>query len=523
MADDPTSWGAEAVAEDPTAWGAKPVEGDNRPLNWADVPGQALQNAPHSAAEFGKALAQPVIHPIETAKSLKNIGQGVLEKAGIMSPADHEKYADAVGKFFVDRYGSAEGIKQTLAKDPVGAMADLSTVLTAGGGLAVRGAGLAGTAAKVARLPGQITDPLLAPIKAAEVAGKGAAQLVGGIGTHTGPEAIELAFQAGREGGQPAKAFKENIRGVAPMEETVQEALGAERQLRAQRSAAYDREMANVMAETPLGHQLFTLDNTDKALAKAERIGRDGNKIIDPDAVAAHEKISKIVDQWRQDPIHTISDMDKMKQAVGVVMRGLESNSAEKKIAGEVYGSIRNEIITADPRYGKAMTAYEKATDQLDELNRTLSINPNATIDTSLRKLQSTLRDNVNTSYGRRRELAQFLVDNGAPDLLYKLAGQTMKPWMPRGLGKLAASIGAEIVALGGGAVAAGGTGLGAAALAAPLMSPRMVGTTAYHAGVGSRYIPNLGAYQLGRMPSIENPTGFKKGGRVRQTFRYRG
>src|SRR5262245_45560868 len=105
------------------------------------------------------------------------------------------------------------------------------------------------------------------------------------------------------------------------------------------------------------------------------------------------------------------------------------------------------------------MNAYAKASDIINELERTLSLNPNATVDTSLRKLQSVLRDNVNTSFGRRRELAEYLVNHGAPNLIERLSGQALKPLASRGLGRLGMQVAAELAAFGVGAGAAGLTG----------------------------------------------------------------
>src|SRR5438309_262397 len=96
------------------------------PLSWSDVGAQALQNTPGSAAQFGHDIVQPFLHPIDTATNLKNLGLGVLQKTGIVSGDEHEKYADAVGRFFADRYGGVENVKRSLATDPVGVAGDLS-------------------------------------------------------------------------------------------------------------------------------------------------------------------------------------------------------------------------------------------------------------------------------------------------------------------------------------------------------------------------------------------------------------
>lgn len=139
-------------------------------MEWKDVPGQAFKNAPESALEFGKNLIQPIIHPIDTAVGLKNLGMGVLEKVGskigISNQGEHEKYADAVGQYFKDKYGGEENIKNALANDPVGVLADVSSVMT-GAGAAVRGTAKAAELANLSKT----ADVLKATGKSVQTAG----------------------------------------------------------------------------------------------------------------------------------------------------------------------------------------------------------------------------------------------------------------------------------------------------------------------------------------------------------------
>jgi hypothetical protein len=158
------------------------------------------------------------------------------------------------------------------------------------------------------------------------------------------------------------------------------------------------------------------------------------------------------------------------------------------------------------------MKGYEEASKQIKEIEKTLSLNPKASIDTALRKLQSVLRNNVNANYGQRAKLAQFLVDAGAPNLMNKLAGQSLSSWSPRGLGKLGAQMMVEMAAMGAGAAAAGPHGLLAGAALMPFMSPRLMGETAYYAGKGAANLPIKPAartsYQVGREndPALVKP-----------------
>jgi hypothetical protein len=82
------------------------------------------------------------------------------------------------------------------------------------------------------------------------------------------------------------------------------------------------------------------------------------------------------------------------------------------------------------------------------------------------------MRNNVNTNFGKREDLAQTLTQNGAPQLMESLAGQSMNAWTPRGLNKLIS-----------GGLAGSAYFNPAIAAALPLTSPRIVGEAAHAAG----------------------------------------
>ena len=92
-----------------------------------------------------------------------------------------------------------------------------------------------------------------------------------------------------------------------------------------------------------------------------------------------------------------------------------------------------------------------------------------------MRKLQSLMRNNVNTNYGNRLELAGTLEDNGA-DIMNAVAGQAASSLTPRGLQGLAAT-GAGVASLANPATLA----------VLPFTSPRLMGELAYGLGSVSR------------------------------------
>jgi len=136
-------------------------------LALSEVPGLALQNVGSSAKKFATGLGEAVMHPIDTAGSLLNIGAGTLQnalpsvvvdfinKVDANNPAATQSAqravnaANAVGGELAQKYGTMERIKNTAAYDPVGFAGDMSMLLTGGAGAARLG----GRAAEFAGAP----------------------------------------------------------------------------------------------------------------------------------------------------------------------------------------------------------------------------------------------------------------------------------------------------------------------------------------------------------------------------------
>jgi hypothetical protein len=95
-----------------------------------------------------------------------------------------------------------------------------------------------------------------------------------------------------------------------------------------------------------------------------------------------------------------------------------------------------------------------------------------ASADTAMRKLQSLMRNNVNTNFGNRLSLARELEKQGGKEILPSLAGQAMNSPMPRGLAKLGQA-GAALASLSNPWIVG----------ALPFTSPRLMGEALYKIG----------------------------------------
>ena len=451
-----------------------------------------LKNIPQSAFDYGKNLVHPFTHPLETLKNFWTLQRGLADVLGLpnMLPvSDEEKETTrAVGKFFVDRYGGLENLKQTVAKDPVGVLSDASLVLTAGGSLVGQAPGLVGRIGKTTADIGKTINPVNLAINAGKFGVKAATEIIGspaGAGTSGAP--IREAYAAGAQGGDRSRSFTDSMRGNISPQVVVDEAKDALANMRIERSNQYKMGMAGVKADT----NVLDFNEVEKAVDRVAQIGTFKGKILNKPAAEVWTQIKEVVDDWsKSNPadFHTAEGLDALKQAVGNIRQSTQFGTPGRVVADGVYNAVKAQIVKQAPHYAEVMKGYEEASDLITDIEKTLSLGDKASVDTSLRKLQSVMRNNVNTTYGRRVELVDKLAEAGAPNLPAKIAGQSMNAFVPRGLGGLSTA----------GAVGAGlFSGHPEVLAALPFQSPRIMGEVAHGMGIASRYAPETELLRL--------------------------
>jgi hypothetical protein len=470
---------------------AQPQEG--KP--WSDVATQAYANVGPSALEFAKGLYESITNPKQTLSSISDLMQAGLSKVIPESMIDpNAKPAVARGKVagqamaehFKERYGSAEGFKEALSKDPIGVASDISTVLSMGsggmGGLAkVAEIGGATKVAPVLRASEKIletgakyTNPLTAVTSTAGLVGK---PLLG-LSTGTGSENIANAAKAGFEGD---KTFLKNLRGEAPMTEALENARHNLNVMRQNRSQAYRSGMVDISNDK----NVLDFGDIENSINKALKETTFHGEIIDEAAHSHLEKLKEKIDAWKEkDPniYHTPEGLDKLKQMLGAENEKIpyEAKSVGR-IGKNIYDAVKSTIADQAPTYSKVMSDYTNASENISEIERGLSLGNRASADTALRKLQSLTRNNVNTNYGNRLDLAKQLEMEGGRPFISALSGQSLSSPTARGLAG-----GVE-----------GMTALGALAnpytlAAIPFQTPRVVGEGLYYGGRAARGLSNV-------------------------------
>lgn len=451
--------------------------------SWGDVAGSAVQNLIPSTGRLIGGVAEAVMSPVKTARSLVDLGAGAIQNAlpeslvnAIGADKPSQEMASRVGQFYKERYGSMPGFKEALSTDPAGVAADAASVLTGGGAVAARVPGMSRLAEGLKRSASAV-DPLANVARGAGAITRGvgstAAALLGNT-TGAGSEAIKQAYGAGRAGGSKATEFADNMRGNVPMDDVLGAAKSNLLAMKQIKSAEYNKNMSSVKES----QSILDFGGINKALANAKDKVMFRGQVKNQEAAEALSTIQKTLDDWNKlDPTqyHTPEGMDALKQKVGGIVEKIpfETKTA-KMVGGDIVNAIKSEITKQAPEYSKAMKDYHAASDQITEMERALSLGNKASKDTAMRKLQSVMRNNVNTNYGNRQALAKQLEEMGGREIMPALAGQSLNSGTPRGLQSLGTT-GAI------GATAAFGNPLALGLI--PLQSPRLVGEASLAAG----------------------------------------
>lgn len=499
---------------------------------------QAARNVPESAVQLIEGLvtlprdALASIVEGQRTGSIKTVTDLAGELVAQAGGDPQGPMTQALVSAMQERYSNP---LQTFAQDPLGLLGDVSVVLTAGGSAGARLPGMLGRVSEGAATAGRVIDPLSAVTaipevyQAAKTAAPRAAEAITNapatatkyaLGLTTGVpggEGYGRAFQVGRERGQAGaptareQSFVEQMRGGSP-DEVIAQAEAAVRNMQEQASQAYRSGMVDVSNDATV----LNFGGIDKTLADLRDRAFYKGQVRDARAAAVYEKVRGVVDEWKTlDPVqyHTPEGMDALKQRIGDVADDMAVANDRKasSIATGVYRAVRKEIADQVPTYDRTMRNYEKAADTLRDIRRTFSLNPTAAVDTQLRKLQSVMRNNANTNYGYRQQLAEMMERQGGGNLMDGLSAQSISSFQPRGL----ASIPASSLGISGIGGLATTTMQNAPAFfdpmslaLLPLTSPRAMGEASYYAGRG------VGAVEraTGRAMDIAEPVTSRLG-----------
>ncbi len=440
---------------------------------------QGFQNIPESAARFGSDIASAGsavvgglqagaqalgLEPTdqgsripefeELAATILGIATGGLKKFtkavhpfldfGVTPTGegpDVDKF-DAVVNFLDERFGSFENFKKTIATDPVGLASDLSALLGIGGATLTKVArpGLVAKTGKTLRKISKAIDPPNLVIKGAKVASFPVRETLAGvlgITTGVGPETIKAvarggkAQRAARGGPIFGKIFEE-----ISESQVVVKTRDAINQVREIRRANYKKQLEiigrdkQILNFRPVKDRLSSLMKefgvefiTDP---KTGELVQDFSRSkLDRSAWKPMSVLIDDVNSWGSKPGDlTPIGMDLLKQRVDDFFSPTKNSRA---FIAPLRDTIKKTLTDSVPGYEKLVGDYRVLSNEIEQIEKALSLSPKAGADTILRKLNTMMRENQ----GLRRTFAEKLELVSGEDIRGLVAGTATKPIVP--------------------------------------------------------------------------------------------
>ena len=434
---------------------------------------QALTNTPSSGAQLINDIITPLLDPIQTAKDLYSLGSSVVN---LIRPEEqgNEDIARAVGNFFAERYGGLENIKKTFATDPMGALADVSIILTGGTTLVPKTAGTIGQTAKAINTVGKAIDPVTQGVNVAGMPLKLAAPIISKAGG-VSADALRTGYAAGQSSvpvpfvsSKKDKDFTDAMRGNIDQKTVVADANAAFDKMQNKKKS----EFIDQKTKLKLDKQKINFSNIEtqmndwissKTYQGMSELSESSQKIL--------ADIQKEITLYKNNPqLHTAQGLDILKRKIDNMYPLNPKTKSDQMVVTAMKNIVKDEIIKQVPDYAKVMEAFETASLLEKQLMQELSLGKNKNAATTLKKLQSIMRNNVNTNYGGRLQAFNKLEDFSDANIIEKIAGMELSSFKGRGFSQPVTS-GTIAYTLGSGNLAALGL--------LPFASPRLTGEAA--------------------------------------------
>lgn len=555
-----------------------PVEGNpfaeaasaKRNYSIGEVPAAAASNFVSDLGtqlkEMGEGVWSAITSPKQTATNLAKLGtttspllgpivRGAADLIGpnlseenrlLLEGIVHDMHQpqSALAEDLAKSYGGWEEIKRTTAENPAKLLMDAATIATGGQMALAKAPGIAGKIGNVAGKVGTALDPISLTGKFVEKVAEPAVRGIVGTQTGAGGAALAEAARTGFVGGEAGVNFRRAFNEGVPVEEIVgaaQEGVQAMKQKMQQVYQVRKNDPRHGWANDPSTLDFAPITQSWKDLVDSYTTKNGKRKVGDAEW-SQIQKVGDVISEWEKNPaLRTADDFDGLKQRIRSIYPDGEAPQLRRAVT-RMANAVGSEIKKQVPGYHRAMKDYSRAADNLWELERAFSLGDKASMQTTMSKLQSVMRNNANTSYGLRNQKLDEIEAMGKTEIRPFIAGNTLSSWEPRSLARMGSNVGATglLAALAGGLPgAAMGAGAGLAASSPKLMGGMYHGAgmaagapdalarklipEAYRPRAGFAYTPfqrpsRLGMRALGTMsePEQEEQPAMRRGGYFR-------
>lgn len=361
-----------------------------------------LGNALGSGASFLGNVGSALLHPIQTVQNLASVPVGALQEAGGETTPETAQF-DAVKNAYASRYGSIRDIANTIYKDPVGFLADLS-VVAGGAGAAIGGAakladlGEIGNVARAATadaaaVPGTgvagATDSVAQTLDKVSRLSNPLAPVISGAGallSKGAPLARELGAQVLGLSGSDIENIMEHPESFTPEQIGTVSRVGLAQEV----EGAFDQRI-NALSETGTGYNAIKEDTAPISVAPTflddqmrENAGvnvKDGQISATPDSEVRDPKdiraLQNVYNFWKptfQNGEMTPQQLLHFREDVNTNMAKFErettASPALKAVGKKLYAAVNKEYRPQVKSLEELDSSYSSQRQELDTLRK---------------------------------------------------------------------------------------------------------------------------------------------------------
>lgn len=265
-------------------------------------------------------------------------------------------------------------------------------------------------------------------------AGKGLSQVFGAT-TGSGASSVKEAFIAASEGRPALESFTKAMRGQTPASDLVKSVEDITQTIREQRATNYTSKLKEIGEDTTTHNIQPVVSELDSQLNKFGIVKKsDGTLDFSRSAIAKSREARTDI----QGVFDTINDWgtktgDRTGIGLDTLKRQLGDFYSESSQARAFVQGIKRkvtDILESEVKGYKDMTSeYQKTSSFLDDIRSATSVGTSASSDTIFTKLTTAMKADKEFRLEILKEMEK--VD---PQLMNKIAGINLSPWMPRGL-----------------------------------------------------------------------------------------
>lgn len=417
-------------------------------VEWAKDIGKFFVNLPADSAEVVWWLYNMITNPIDTvswlSKWVGTVVWGNVDKAvysianGISSyfwwpqawPSENSQMVDAIAKNIKDQYWTAWKLKKAIVENPADTLLTLMGWLWVASNVA-KSKWFIDIANKIDKVQ-QVVNPVNILKKEAEFATYPVRKILPEVlwkTTGTSAETIRTAFKQ-----WGTKEFQSALR----WETTPQDILASTKEwlqaIKDNRSLIYGKDYEKIKANrTPIiiddvkDNFIKSLKDEYKIWVSKKWLDFSQSKITGGTSQSQIENMYKDLLGWKD---NTPEWLDILKQRLQDYYRGTPDSSKWDRLSTIASNAVKNKIVSSVPEYATMTANYEKLTNDIRDITKTLSLWDKVQSQTALTKLSSVLRDN----FQARQDMIKLIEQYSGKNLQGQIAGASLNPSLAKWL-----------------------------------------------------------------------------------------